>query len=134
MKREEYEVIRGEEFSKQHIVVDGKRLINCRFIGTDLLLESYNAAEFINPTMIDVTWAFKGPASRTLKTLSFLYNHPAFRLQAEKTIQQIKEGKMLTYPEPNTKFGPLTQNNNLDKYAAERVVNEFYALIESGIT
>ena len=59
----------GEAFTRQAVVLDGTRFVNCRFIDCQLIYcggpSDCSACEFFG----SVTWNFQGPASKTVVVL-----------------------------------------------------------------
>jgi hypothetical protein len=88
-------IIKGESFGVQRIFIDGKRFVNCKFRGTELVFKGeadvgLEGCSFFENHRL----TFGGPAQNTLNMLKSLYAVPEFRPRIENTFKAIKEGKL----------------------------------------
>ncbi|MBF8651479.1 hypothetical protein IRZ81_11795 [Pseudomonas putida] len=91
----ELELIEGKQFGVQRLVLDGKRFVNCKFDGTELIIEGKQGFGLVGNHMKGVRLTMSGAAGTTLQVLNMLYQDPSFRPSVEKTFAQIISGEDL---------------------------------------
>jgi len=91
----ELQTIKGESFGVQRIFIDGKRFVNCKFRGTELVFKGEAGVGLEGCGFFEnYRLTFGGPAEMTLNMLKSLYAVPEFRPRIEGTFKAIKEGKL----------------------------------------
>ncbi|WP_145146576.1 hypothetical protein [Paenibacillus xylanexedens] len=80
--------IEGEFFGVQQVNLDGKRFVNCKFDGTELIYNgeevfSLEKNEFISPPRI----SFRSHAGDTLAVLEALHKSPEFKSYIDETFK-----------------------------------------------
>jgi hypothetical protein len=78
----------------QTVELDGNVYRRCKFDGSRMRFSGGPLPTFDDCRIIDVTWAFGGPAGNAFKFLSAIHNHfgEPGRHAAEEMIRNIKSG------------------------------------------
>jgi hypothetical protein len=91
----EFVIIEGKQFGVQQVVLDGKRFVRCFFDGTELIVKGEQDFQMERNSLTNCKFTVYGHAARTLKVLTAMYKDISFRPIVDKTIQNIKEGKIV---------------------------------------
>ena len=86
--------IEGESFGIQRVYADGKRFVNCRFDGTEIVIRGEVGGAFESCQLTNIKFTIDGPAAAVILTLEHMYTIPGFRPFIDNMFEAIKAGKI----------------------------------------
>jgi hypothetical protein len=100
---EEFEVIEGQKFGIQQVNLDGRKFINCKFNGTELLFSGENGFHLHGNDLTNIPFSVANHAAQTIVILQSLYKEEGFRQIVEGFIKDIQSGNISESIPANTK-------------------------------
>lgn len=88
------ELIADREFGVERVYACGKRFLNCKFSGTEIVIDASSGLSFEGCNFENQRFTFDGSAARALALLTGMYKDPSFRPMVDRTILNIKSGDM----------------------------------------
>jgi hypothetical protein len=82
--------ISNRSFGVERVSICGKRFINCKFDGTELIYDASAPTSMNYCNLSSMRLSFNGGASETVNYLTALYSDQAFRPIVEQTFENIR--------------------------------------------
>ena len=89
--RSEREDVRGQEFSGERVILDGKHFENCSFDTCQLVYRGGTPPNFVRCDFAAPRFVFQEAAQNTVQLMSAIYNGIDERI-IEKTFDEIRSG------------------------------------------
>ena len=90
----EFVLVEGKDFGVERVVASGRKFSNCKFDGTEVIIDGELPVAFEHCRFKDHRFTFDGAAALTVGLLSSMYQDPAFRPAVDETIKNIKLGEI----------------------------------------
>lgn len=96
------ELIADKDYGVERVSACGKRFINCKFDGTEIVFDGLAGLGFESCKFTNQRFTFTGAASQTISILAGMYRDPSFRPTVDQTILNIKSGEFQVSKPPST--------------------------------
>jgi hypothetical protein len=96
------ELIADKSYGVQRVSACGKKFVNCKFSGTEIVIDGQAGLGFENCNFESQRFTFDGYASLTISILAGMYRDPSFRPMVDHAITNIKTGNFLMATPPST--------------------------------
>lgn len=96
------ELVADKDFGVERVKACGRKFINCKFNGTEILIDGQSELGFENCKFNGPRFTFVGGAGRTIAILTGMYKDPSFRPMIDKTIDNLKSGNLPVSTAPSS--------------------------------
>lgn len=95
----EFEVVDGKEFGVQRVVLDGRKFVSCKFVGSELVYRGDSPFGLMSCNLDRTFLTFEGGAGNAVAALAMLSNDPGMRELSNAIMQAISSGAVPVRPQ-----------------------------------